>query len=335
MSDDSSKELYKQFMNLLLNNPDYKDQFLKNMMDTHFDDESYWKHILETTPLTDDFIKNNIEHIAVKYLLKYQKLSDDMLMWLKENVVFSPDVLKHLVEYQHMSKDMLVYYLENMYPVDWNALVPYQDLPPDIIDKYHDKWDWRDITIEQFLTLELIEKYADKIYWPLLAINQRTQYLFNDSFVYYFRDKPIWDNIGMMENVTIECIMGFKDRVTLPGWNSVVMNKVIPMDVLEEILRIVEDITEKDMGLLWSNISTYQELTQEFMDKYETKLDWREVCITQVFDWEFIKRHSDKILLQYLSRNENLTKELVEKIRENGDIFKDELDIEFIKEIEN
>lgn len=323
------KQIYKQLLQLINSNPDQLDVFFKNMMEDNYDNEEYWKYILDNTTLTDAFIKDHLDQINITYLFKYQMLSDEMLLWLKDNTPLFPKDLENMVVYQSLSTKMIQHYIDNMYPIDWGALVSCQELPSEIIEKYHDDLDWDDVTEEQFLTLELIEKFSDKVNWKTLPLNMKTQYLFNDAFVEFFKDKIVWDNIGYMDGVSLDCILRHKDRLNESAWKSVLMFKRIESDKLEIVIGACKGVVEQKDA--WHLISTDQILTREFIDKHADHLDWDSVSSSQHLDWELINKYHDRISLYQLSRNDCITKELVEKIEQHKDLFQDTLDEELVK----
>ena len=321
---------YKDIIQLLTSDPDKLDAFFKGMMDTHRDDEGYWAHILENLSLDSAFIKEHYENINFKYLFKYQKLDDDMLCWLRENVTFYPEDLANLVRHQKLSVEMLDFYIDKMYPMDWDALARFQDLPSELIDKYADKWDWDVISLEQYLTLETIEKYSDKINWVMLPLNYQSQYLFNDSFVHFFQDKPIWDNIGMLSLVSVDCLMFFKDKLTEDAWYSILIYKEIDSDKIQVVIDALP--VSLDQTMVWDSLSTHQVLSRELIERHADRLNWDHVSAHQPLDWDMISKFHERISLYYLSRNDCLTATLIAKIEENADLFKDTLDKELLSE---
>ena len=52
----------------------------------------------------------------------------------------------------------------------------------------------------------------EKINWSLLGNNLKLQYLFTDSFVELFDDKPIWNCLIWSDKVSDECILKHLDK---------------------------------------------------------------------------------------------------------------------------
>jgi len=318
------KKLYQNVINTLTSDPEKMSIFFKNMMDVHFDDEEYWEYICQNTTLTLDFIRQHHTDMNMKYVLKYQKFDDSILLWIRDNYIFYPEDYINMVQYQSLSVEMIQFYIDKIYPVDWTALATNQSLTSELIEKYHDKWDWDIITVEQYLTLEIIEKFSDKINWKVLPLNYLTQYLFNDSFIEYFKDKPFWDNIGLITQITLQCILDNKDRMTENAWYSVLIYMEFKQEDLDKLIEVLPENLDND--IVWDSISTHQMLTNEQITKYSDKLNWKYVSANQWLNWEIIEKYHDKISLYQLSRNDCINQELIIKIEENSNLFKDTLD---------
>jgi hypothetical protein len=323
------KELYKQLLQMINTDPEKLDLFFKNMMESNYDMEEYWKHILENTTLSDAFIKKHTDCINLGYLFKYQPLSDEMLEWLRSNTTLMPQDLESMVIHQRLSADMIHYYIDNMYPINWRALVTNQDLPIETIEKYHENMDWDDLSVEQFLTLELIEKFADKINWRDLPLNMKTQYLFNDEFVGHFDGYIVWDNIGIMDRVTIGCILRNKDKLNEDAWLSVLLYKEVPEENIESVIDAASKFVHGEQ--LWQVVSSNQKLSKDFIERHAGDLDWEAVSGNQDLDWGMLQQYHERVSLYHFSRNDCITKELIQKIEENDSLFNDILDRDLIK----
>lgn len=55
----------------------------------------------------------------------------------------------------------------------------------------------------------------------------------------------------------------------------------------------IEEIAIKYGG--WKAISTYQELSEKFIDKHKFELDWEEISRCQKLSKPFIKKHADQV----------------------------------------
>lgn len=325
------KNMYKEFVKLIHSTPDGIQKFSRTMMKTNFDDEDYWKHIFEIVIFEDQLIKEYIDDINIEYLIKYQNLSADTLTWLEQTQQMSnnPNYLQLLVEYQVLPLDLLNTYFDKvpLQELDWKNLAFNQNLTDEVIEKYQDKWDWDIISQEQLLTLNIVSKFHLKLNWEVMPMNLKTQYLFNDSFVLFFQDKPIWNNIGWMDKVTADCLWQFKHRITPLGWYSILEHKELPYENLVSFIDDIMPLEPKlDSKRCWSLICESQHLDETLLDKYHAHLDWSQVSMFQNLSWELIEKYASDIDLKYLANNDCFTDDIAAKIKDNQDKFKGSLD---------
>jgi hypothetical protein len=319
------KQLLKEFIKLFNNNND-NNLVINKLMKENYNNEDYWKFLFESMQFDEEFIKVNYNDINKEYLIKYQVLPENVLSWMDE-YHYNSKYNDLLIKYQILPEDLLRKYLENtpVEKVDFYNLALNQNLPDDIIEKYEKHLDWDIITQEQLLKIQTIAKYHTKINWSLLPLNIKTQYLFNDSFVLIFQKENIWDNIGWMDNVTTECLWELKNLITNNGWLTIIEHKQLPSDKIEDFINNIMpqlNINELDC---WDIISINQNLSEEFIEKYQDKINWASVSLFQDFSWEFLQKFSKKIILKNFSNNDCLNDKLTKLIKENSELFTDEL----------
>jgi hypothetical protein len=316
---------YKEAIQMLLADPEKMHTFFEGMMNGHYDNEDYWKHICKECPFTLEFIKQYVEKMNWEFALKYQSLDEDCLGWLLEHHYFSTEEWSNCIMHQKLSEEMISVYIARVYPdVDWNGLAYFQVLTDAVIDKYIDEWDWETITLEQNMSLAFIDKYRDRLIWKVLPLNSHIQFLMDDAFVEKYREETFWENIGLMTNVSIDCLLKNRDKITENGWYSIFVYSDISVNNIEKLIAVLPD--KLNHKLIWESISTHQDLSIEFIERHTDKLDWNYISANQELSWEAIERHHDKISLYYLSRNTCLDSELIEKIEQNPTLFKDTLD---------
>jgi hypothetical protein len=319
------KQLLKEFIKLFNNNND-KTLIINKLMKENYDNEDYWKFLFESMQFDNEFIKNNYNDINVKYLIKYQFLSEDLLLWMDETN-YNPKYNYLLIKYQILPEILLIKYIDNtpIEKIDFYNLALNQNLPDEIIDKYEKHFNWDIISQEQLLKLETIVKYNKKINWSLLPLNIKTQYLFNDTFILVFQKENIWDNIGWMDNVTIDCIWNNKNLITNKGWFSIIEHKELSNDKIEDFINNIIPQLNINENECWDIISINQKLSEEFIEKYQDKLNWSSISLFQDLSWDFIQKFSKKIILKNLSNNDCLNENLINLIKENDELFNDEL----------
>ena len=319
------KQLLKEFIKLFNNNND-KTLIINKLMKENYDNEDYWKFLFETMQFDNEFIKNNYNDINVEYLIKYQILSEDLLLWMDE-INYNPKYNNLLIKYQILPEILLKKYIDNtpIEKIDFYNLALNQNIPDDIIDKYEKHLDWDIISQEQLLKIQTIVKYHKKINWSLLPLNIKTQYLFNDSFILVFQKENIWDNIGWMDKVTIDCIWSYKNLITNKGWFSIIEHKELANDKIEDLINNIIPQLNINENECWDIISINQKLSEEFIEKYQDKLNWSSISLFQDLSWDFIQKFNKKIILKNLSNNDCLNENLINLIKENDELFNDEL----------
>lgn len=319
------KQLLKEFIKLFNNNND-KTLIINKLMKENYDNEDYWEFLFKSMQFDNEFIKNNYNDINVKYLIKYQFLSEDLLLWMDETN-YNPKYNYLLIKYQILPEILLIKYIDNtpIEKIDFYNLALNQNLPDEIIDKYEKHFDWDIISQEQLLKLETLVKYNKKINWSLLPLNIKTQYLFNDTFILVFQKENIWDNIGWMDNVTIDCLWDNKNLITNKGWFSIIEHKELSNDKIEDFINNIIPQLNINENECWDIISINQKLSEEFIEKYQDKLNWSSISLFQDLSWDFIQKFSKKIVLKNLSNNDCLNENLINLIKENDELFNDEL----------
>jgi hypothetical protein len=324
------KQLLKEFIKLFNNSKDKDNNnlIINKLMKENYENEDYWKFLLESMQFEEDFIKSNYNDINIEYLIKYQVLSENVLLWMDKNDNEKNSKYNNLlIKYQILPESLLLKYIENtpIEKIDFYNLALNQNLTDDIIEKYEKHFDWDIISQEQLLKLQTIVKYNKKINWSLLPFNMKTQYLFNDTFILIFQKENIWDNIGWMDKVTIECLWGFKNLITNKGWLSIIEHKQLSNDNIEDFINNIMPQLNINELEFWDIISANQKLSEEFIEKYQDKINWESISLFQELSWTILQKFSKKIILKNLSNNDCLNDELIKLIKNNNELFLDEL----------
>ena len=321
------KQLLKELIKLFNNNKDNNNNLIINkLMKENYENEDYWKFLLESIQFDEDFIKSNYDDINKEYLIKYQVLTENLLLWMdKKHSNYNYNDL--LIKYQILPESLLKKYIENtpIEKIDFYNLALNQNLDEDIIEKYEKYLDWDIVSREQFLKLNTIVKYNKNINWSLLPLNMKTQYLFNDTFILIFQKENFWDNIGWMDQVTNECLWGFKNLITNKGWLSIIEHKQLSNENIEDFINNIMPQLNINELECWDIISINQKLSEEFIEKYQDKIIWESISLFQELSWDIIQKFSKKIILKNLSENDCLNEKLIKLIKDNKELFLDEL----------
>ena len=236
-----------KFLQFLKSNETYANQFIKNMLKTNYENEDYWSEILSVMLFSDkkveNFVLDNFSLFNHTFLIKYGlSLSEKIIDELINLDIFSnSNDIENLLELQHLNIEQIEQYIDYGNNIKWDLLQEYQNLTSSFIEKYEDKLDWDLISENQFMELNFLLKNLKKINWSLVAKNHKMQIIMNDSFIKLFSDTNIWDNIGWIDNLDVETILKYSDKLTKESYKSILLNKE-----LEEELEI--ELKEKVRG---------------------------------------------------------------------------------------
>ena len=62
---------------------------------------------------------------------------------------------------------------------------------------------------------------------------------------------------------------------------------------------------------LWANISSYNNLSEEFIEEFKENLNWKIICEEQKLSESFIKKHRDKVIWDEIGWHQNLSEEFI------------------------
>jgi hypothetical protein len=116
-----------------------------------------------------------------------------------------------------------------------------------------------------------------------------------------------------------------KNLITNKGWFSIIEHKELSNDKIEDFVNNIIPQLNINENECWDIISNNQKLSEEFIEKYQDKLNWSSISLFQDLSWDFIQKFSKKIVLKNLSNNDCLNENLINLIKENDELFNDEL----------
>jgi hypothetical protein len=229
-----------KFVQFLQSNETYANQFIKNMLQTNYSNEDYWSEILSLMLFSDkkveDFVLNNLYLFNYTFLIKYGlSLSEKIIDELINLDIFNSDDVDNLLELQHLNIKQIEEYVSTSTSIKWNLLQEYQNLSASFIEKYEDKLDWDLISENQFMELNFLIKNIKKINWSLVAKNNKMQTIMNESFVRLFSETNIWDNIGWIDNMEVDVILKYSDKLNKESYKSILLNKEMGEEMQVEL----------------------------------------------------------------------------------------------------
>lgn len=309
-----NNDKFKDVIKLISNNKKLSDRLILNTIKENYDSEEYWKYVIEKVSLSNDFILENIAHINLEYILKFQKFDSDMFLNFKFiNNIIERDYVNHLVRFQQPGIQTLEYLILNGYiePEFWKIISQYQILPIDFIRKYDDKLDWNLITIFQNIDLELITDYLDRIDWSNIPLNISSYLLINNNTIKIFDKYPIWENSACLNNLSTDVLFEYFDRLTLNAIINILSYRDLDEKFINKIIEKYDDVS------VWKSISSNQPLTEEYIDKYIDKLDWNELSENHNFSNEELSKYNKYIDYKKLSYNDNFDEDWIDILLSN------------------
>jgi len=96
---------------------------------------------------------------------------------------------------------------------------------------------------------------------------------------------------------------------TVEEWKDISLYEYLP----EEFMEKYQD------KVYWNYISTDQNLSEEFIEKYEDKVDWSGISYYQKFSEEFIEKYKHKVDWSLISERQSLSEEFIERYKDKVD----------------
>ena len=93
---------------------------------------------------------------------------------------------------------------------------------------------------------------------------------------------------------------------------------------IECFIKNWKNIKEEDIDFTveeWKDISSYEYLPEEFMEKYQDKVYWNYISTDQNLSEEFMEKYKDKVDWDYISAYQKLSEEFIEKYENKVDWF--------------
>jgi len=85
------------------------------------------------------------------------------------------------------------------------------------------------------MELKFLIKNINKINWSLIAKNYKMQKIMNESFIKLFINTNIWDNIGWIENIDLNTILIYSEKLNKKSYISILENRDLTEEEKEKI----------------------------------------------------------------------------------------------------
>lgn len=300
----------------------------KNLYELNRFDKEYWNFLILNSNIKEELIIDNLDYINIELLIKNQNLTSKILLdedfW---NKIYELKLFNLIIKYQNLNIDILNKIIDLNSDLDWDILCQYQNLTIDIMEKYKEKINWNIISENQFMTIEFIIANKDLINWEELGTNSKIQFLLNETFLELFKDYNLWAALIWSKNITNEYVIDNLDKLSKDQILELLEVRKLSEENIKDII-----IKYGDIDGIYSAILEGQNISLEFINENFDKLNFDDIITNQNINYDFIIKFKDINCLKKLSYNDNLDEELILKIYENINEFKDEFDWDYISE---
>lgn len=216
--------------------------------------------------------------------------------------------------------------------VDWSQVSRFQKLSESFIEKHKDYVDWWFITKRQKLSCDFLDKLFDLIYDKVneenyhilisnIIIHQRLKPWFIDKYIdrlmksnytYIFSNETNLDDIlRCQRHLKFDYIIKLIDNDRGDNGYIKYLSKLlyyhkVPMDFLEQLLKENNFNDYYRRSTFFNNICQTQNLTEKFMEKYITEINFELISGYQEFSFGFYDLHKDKLNKNKMYYNKKL-----------------------------
>ena len=252
----------------------------------YFSEEIYNKYIMEIEKrntnkciiniavLSEKFINKNLNKIDWDYILESQKLSEDFLEEFIDNSTNNQKIL--ISAYQKLSEKFIKKHLENL---SLSNILKNQKMSEDFLG-------------------EFIENSTNSQKF-LISTNQKL----SEEFFLKHESRFDWEYIMNNQKISIKVL---KDKVSMITPSYIKNNKISE----KEIINIIEN---NHFNIELKDIFLKLKMSEEFIEKYSNKSNWKIISQNQVLSEEFIERHIKDIDMREIVSNQVLSEEFIER----------------------
>ena len=154
------------------------------------------------------------------------------------------------------------------------------------------------------MSVDCIRKFKDLVDWNYIGINQE----YDDQFIIEFEDKINWYNFALYQKLSISIIEKYEDLIP---FEILFETHILPDEYLEKLIN--KEYPKCNRDLLNYFISKQPYFSEEFINKYEDKLDWNILIYNKILkDYQInnILNKLDFYKIQYLLDNHKFNTDL-------------------------
>lgn len=156
-----------------------------------------------------------------------------------------------------IKEETFEYYLKHPEFVNWHDVSSNKELTIDQIRRAKDHLDWYWITLGTAFTEDEIRQFQDYVYWDWVSFKNKK---INESFLREFKDKiECWDFLGYAK-----IPKNFRREFNIKDVNHALFQQFNENEIGEFV-----------SGEDWDKISKTFWITEQILEKFKNKLNWR------------------------------------------------------------
>lgn len=250
-----------------------------------------WDEISKQENLSEDFMRENANHLNWELISKNQILSVDFIKEMDDFVKWAC-----ILRFQKNVNELIeTKYLDD---VGWFSHISYNPyVNKEKLLQYATYFDWNVLLftnphVREDMQIEEYKKYVD---WETLHKTAKKFQRFDLAFLRKYKDYVDWLAITARSNFT-----GF--HLTEEIINE--MKDYIHWDVLLSRNEFDEAFLEQNQDkIIWDIISETQRLTENFIETFSAQLNWGKIAEHQDLSYTFVTKHIHKIDISKLQQN--------------------------------
>ena len=197
----------------------------------------------------------------------------------------------------------------------WDNILNNSHFSEEFLREFKEYFNPAGIVLTQKVSVDFIRELMEEnneTFWRNLSSSENI----NEKVFNEFKYDLHWTNIlqDQEKNISIEQveryfydILSYITEPTAYEWEK---------DALSTYPNLTEQfIEEHEQWLDWALLSIYQKMSEKFMDKHWDKLNWKGVAENQKMGINFISKHKNTLVLDYLRRNTSIAPYIRKKLK--------------------
>lgn len=163
--------------------------------------------------------RNSFSSLENKYFYERHKLKDDFIIKYYDKMSWD-----WLVRTQKISEDLLRKLNEKIMRTDWGSICFWLHLSEKFMDEFADRLEWRFVSAHQDMSEEFMTKHADRLDWTMVS----ERFNLSKNFIRKFANKVDWRYIVQKPYLDISFFREFEDYIK---WDKLVKYRKDLLDV--------------------------------------------------------------------------------------------------------